>query len=77
MQKGFMVIDEEIELNFNIPGELGEWVAALEKAFKEGDYITWTQYHEYIGEFAKNEYSCGNITADQREAIWSRYCTAG
>lgn len=77
MQKGFMIIDEDTPLDFKVPGELQEWIDALEKAFIEGDEVTWDHYHEYIGEFAKNEYSCGNITAEQRDAIWYRYVTAG
>lgn len=77
MRKGFMVIDEDVPLNFKVEGELQEWIDGLEKAFADGDTETWDYYHEYIGEFAKNEYSCGNITAEQRDAIWYRYCTAG
>lgn len=77
MRKGFMHLNEDAKVVADAPGELGEWITALEKAFEEDDYATWDYYHEYIGEYAKNQCSAGEITSEQRNLIWDRYCTAG
>lgn len=77
MRKGFMYIDETIPMDFPMPEELREYIDGMDKAFEENDSVTWDYYHEVIGEFAKNCCSCGEITEEQREAIWERYGTAG
>ena len=77
MQKGFMKIDETIDLDFDMPEELREYCDGMDKAFEEDDIDTWDYYHEVIGEFAKNECSCGYITSEQRNLIWEKYYTAG
>ena len=77
MRKGFMYIDETVELDFDMPEELKEYCLGTDKAFEENDTTTWDYYREVIGEFAKNTCSEGYITSEQRDKIWERYGTAG
>ncbi len=77
MQKGDMVIDETINIDFPMRDILKEDVEALEKAFVEDDISTWEIYWDIIGIVAKNEHACGYITSDQMHAIWERYYTGG
>lgn len=77
MRKGFMYIDETIELDFDMPEELREEIEKLDKAFDENDVNTWDMYHESIGAYAKGLYSMGKITSKQMHKIWERYGTAG
>ena len=77
MQKGFMYINENIKLDFEMREELQHYIDSMDEAFEENDEIKWDYYHEVIGAFAKNEWACGYITTKQRDAIWERYSTAG
>lgn len=77
MQKGFMSIDESIQMDFDMPAELREYIEGMDKAFENNDEATWDYYHGVIGKFAKNEYNIGHISATQMYAIWERYGAAG
>ena len=67
-----MYIDETIPMDFPMPEELKEYIEGMDKAFEENDDVTWDYYHEVIGEYAKNLCSAGEITTDQRNAIWEQ-----
>lgn len=77
MQKGFMYIDETIQLDFEMPKELQDCIKELDTAFEKNDEAMWDTNFESVGVLAKGFYSMGEISSEQMHKIWERYGTAG